>query len=317
MMQFRIVALLALVAGVCGALADTLQLKDDAALTGRILAEKEGQVFVDLGFTVLAVPRTAIEQITRGSAPPAVAATSEVPAPGRLYRSRAGAITERSVREWVALLGEAVVQIRTPSSLGSGFMLTPEGHLVTNFHVIEGETQLSVEVYHVANGRLDRRVYRQIRILASNRFADLALLKIEDADAPAFATVPLGNSDALSVGQRVFAIGSPLGLERTVTEGIISTTTRQFTGDLYLQTSAQINPGNSGGPLFDLAGQVIGVINMKVTAGEGIGFAIPVNALKEFLDHRDAFAYSNENPNNPYRYLEPPARTRAPAEATR
>jgi serine protease Do len=122
--------------------------------------------------------------------------------------------------------------------------------------------------------------------------------------------VPLAGEDSMSVGDRVFAIGSPLGLERTVTEGIVSTKTRVIQGSLYLQTTAQINPGNSGGPLFNLYGEVIGVTNMKITIGEGLGFAIPADALIYFLDHRDAFAYDNENPNNAYRYLPPPGRTR-------
>ena len=138
---------------------------------------------------------------------------------------------------------------------------------------------------------------------------------IEDRDAPKFRPVMLGSTDPLAVGEHVFAIGSPLGLERTVTEGILSTKTRQIGGDLYLQTTTQINPGNSGGPLFNLAGQVIGVTNMKITAGEGLGFAIPVEAVKFFLNHRDAFAYAADNPSNPYRYLEPPSRTRLPADA--
>jgi serine protease Do len=107
----------------------------------------------------------------------------------------------------------------------------------------------------------------------------------------------------------VFAIGSPLGLERTVTEGILSTKTRQMAGDLFLQTTAQINPGNSGGPLFNFRGEVVGITNMKITFGEGLGFAIPVESVKYFLDHREAFAYSNDNPSNAYRYLEPPSRT--------
>ncbi len=295
--------------------ADTLELKDQAAVSGRILSEKPDQVFVDLGFTVLAVPRSAIQQITRAGDPALPAATAESraaePEGGKgFYQSGGRAPGDRTVRELVSRLGAAVVQVRTPGALGSGFLLNEEGFLVTNFHVIEGETQISVEVYHIVAGRLDRKLYKQVRIVSINKFQDLALLKIEDPGTPAFVVAPLGDAETLNVGQSVFAVGSPLGLERTVTEGIISTRTREFQGALYLQTSAQINPGNSGGPLFNLAGQVVGVINMKVTSGEGIGFAIPVNTLKYFLDHRDAFAYSNENPSNPYRYLDPPTRTR-------
>ena len=214
------------------------------------------------------------------------------------------------MRDLVNQLGEAVVQVRTPGGLGSGFIINDDGFLMTNFHVIEGETQISVEVYHQINGQLERKTYKEVRIVALNKFDDMALLKIEDKDAPKFKYVVLGSADALAVGERVFAIGSPLALERTVTEGILSTKTRQLQGALYLQTTAQINPGNSGGPLFNLGGEVVGVTNMKVTSGEGIGFAIPVESVRYFLDHRDAFAYANDNPSNPYHYLEPPSRTK-------
>jgi serine protease Do len=167
-----------------------------------------------------------------------------------------------------------------------------------------------VEVYRHQDGQLERKTYKDVKIIAINKFEDIALLKIDDRDAPKFSRVLLGDSDSLAVGESVFAIGSPLGLERTVTEGIVSTKTRELQGELYLQTTAQINPGNSGGPLFNMHGEVIGITNMKITFGEGLGFAIPVSAVKYFLDHRDAFAYSNDNPSNPYRYLEPPSRTR-------
>jgi serine protease Do len=217
---------------------------------------------------------------------------------------------ERNIRDLVNQLGEAVVQVRAPSGLGSGFFLNEEGFLITNFHVIEGETQISIEVYHQTAGQLERKTYKQVRIVAMNKFADLALLKIDDKGAPKFKHVQIGSADALSVGERVFAIGSPLGLERTVTEGILSTKTRQMGGDLYLQTTAQINPGNSGGPLFNLYGEVVGVTNMKITSGEGLGFAIPSEMVRFFLDHRDAFAYANDNPSNPYHYLEPPGHTK-------
>ena len=203
---------------------------------------------------------------------------------------------------------------RTPEGLGSGFIINPDGYLITNFHVTENETQLSVEVFFPKDGQLERRAFKQIKIIALNKFGDLALLRIEDQDAPKFTNVILGDADSMAVGDHVFAIGSPLGLERTVTEGILSTKTRELEGELYLQTTAQINPGNSGGPLFNMRGEVIGVTNMKITFGEGLGFAIPIEAVKYFLNHRDAFAYDNDNPSNPYRYLEPPSRTKKTAE---
>jgi len=297
--------------------ADVLHLKDDAILSGRVLAEKPDQVFLDVGYTVLAVPRSQIAKIARDEATPAsrkpkksAPALVEQPAsaaPTGFYRTGMAA-TERPVRELAGRLAEAVVQVRTPAGLGSGFILNEDGFLVTNFHVIENETQISVEVYRQNGPQLERQNYKRVRIVALNKFADLALLKIEDEGAPRFVSVPVGDSESLTVGDRVFAIGSPLGLQRTVTEGIVSTKTRPMQGDLYLQTTAQINPGNSGGPLFNLRGEVIGVTNMKITFGEGLGFAIPAETLRYFLNHRDAYAYDNDNPANPYRYLEPPRR---------
>ncbi len=301
--------------------ADTLELKDKASLTGKILSEKRDQVAIDIGYTVLVVPRNQILKVEKNEAPsrkPPTARLVKVAQPEfpqgektvGFYTDQKRALPASTVRDLVNIVGEAVVQIRTPSGLGSGFLINEDGFLLTNFHVIEGETQLTVEVYHQAGEELQRKSYKQIRIVAMNKFADLALLRIEDKDAPKFKFVSFGSADAMAVGEGVFAVGSPLGLERTVTEGILSTKTRQLAGELYLQTTAQINPGNSGGPLFNLRGEVVGITNMKITFGEGLGFAIPIESVKYFLDHRDAFAYSNENPGNAYRYLEPPSRTR-------
>jgi serine protease Do len=323
-MTFALAILLA--AGARHALADVVELKDQAAITGKVLAEKRDSIVVDVGYTALVIPRNAVTKISVGTTEtppktkPGEAKSSPAPKTGSpetrpvvesnqdFYHVGTKSDPERNVRDLVNKLGEAVVQVRTPGGLGSGFFINEDGFLMTNFHVIEGETQISVEVYHQRNGQLERRTYKQVRIVAMNKFADLALLKIEDQDAPKFKYVQIGSADALAVGERVFAIGSPLGLERTVTEGILSTKTRQLGGDLYMQTTAQINPGNSGGPLFNLNGEVVGVTNMKITSGEGLGFAIPAEMVRQFLDHRDAFAYSNDNPSNPYRYLEPPGR---------
>ncbi len=311
----------------CGLLslsADTIQLKEKAAVIGKIIADKKDQVVVDIGYTVVVIPKNQIAKIITSDEAPSPKTTATAPktekpqapataptTPGKsgFYSTATKALPLRNVRDLVDELGEAVVQVRTPGGLGSGFIINEDGFLITNFHVIEGETQISVEVYHQTGGQLDRKVYKEVRIIAINKFQDMALLKIDDKAAPKFSKVLLGDSDALAVGERVFAIGSPLGLERTVTEGILSTSTRQIQGELYLQTTAQINPGNSGGPLFNMAGEVVGVTNMKITFGEGLGFAIPITSVKFFLEHRDAFAYSTDNPSNPYRYLEPPSRT--------
>lgn len=291
--------------------ADTVQLKNQASVTGKILAEKSDAVVVDVGYTVLVIPRSAVTKISKANEILEKTSTDssmlDVLSP-QFYSMGSVNAPMREVSTLVKQIGEAVVQVRTPSGLGSGFFINADGYLITNFHVIEGETEISVEVYRQDDGQLSRDVYKNVRIVAINKFHDLALLHIEDKGAPKFKYVTLGSSDALSVGDSVFAIGSPMGLERTVTQGIISTKTRELEGQLYLQTSAQINPGNSGGPLFNLAGQVVGVTNMKITFGEGLGFAIPVELVKSFLDHRDAFAYSSDNPNNPYRYLTPPSR---------
>jgi serine protease Do len=330
-MKIRLVSSLLVTTFVVAGYAATIELRDKAAVSGNILTEKRDAVFVDVGYTVLTVPRSQIVRVikdeelaaqqaaknkensktTKQTSAATVAKKVEptkATAKEDLYTVSLTPPPEKSVRELVNQLGEAVVQVRTPGGLGSGFFLNEDGYLITNFHVIEGETQISIEVYAQRNGQLERSIYKQVRIVSMNKFGDVALLKVEDKDAPKFSFVTLGDADSLFVGERVFAIGSPLGLERTVTEGIVSTKTRQMQGELYLQTTAQINPGNSGGPLFNMRGEAIGVTNMKVQFGEGIGFAIPIDVVKRFLNHRDAYAYDNDNPSSAYRYLAPPSR---------
>lgn len=306
--------------GAASAAHDQVQLKEKGAINGTILAEKKDQIVIDVGYTVLVIPRDRVSRILR-AADAVVNGTGAVKGqPNRplethleFYRKGETETAQSTVKELVNQLGEAVTQVRTPGGLGSGFIINEEGYLITNFHVIEGETQISIEVYQKQKGQLERKSYKDVRIIAIDRFADLALLKIDDEEAPRFKHVPVGSTDPLGVGEKVFAIGSPLGLERTVTEGIVSTKTRQMQGRLYLQTSTQINPGNSGGPLFNLAGEVVGVTNMKMTFSEGLAFAIPSEQVKYFLDHRDAYAYDSDNPSNAYRYLPPPSRPRKPA----
>ena len=206
-------------------------------------------------------------------------------------------------------LGEAVVMIRTPMGLGSGFIIHPDGYVVTNDHVVAGERVISVTQFRKDENELIKENYNNVRIVATGGNIDLALLKIEgQPKGKIFSSVPLGNSGELSQGERVFAIGSPLGLERSVSEGIVSLRNRIIQSRLHIQTTAEISPGNSGGPLFNYRGQVVGVNNMKVVSSgaEGLGFSIHVRQLKTFLENRDAFAFDPRNPNAGYRYTVPP-----------
>jgi len=216
---------------------------------------------------------------------------------------------DQPIREWIGRLGEAVALVQTPTGLGSGFVINGDGYIVTNDHVIAGEHRISVTIFKDGDRELSKVTYDDVRIVATSSELDLALLKVEPASDDPFHSVALAAaSSGVFEGQTVFAIGSPLGLDRTVSEGIISVANRVISGRLYLQTTTQINPGNSGGPLFNLRGEVVGVNNMKIAAvgAEGLGFSISADVVKSFLDNRDAYAFDPRNPNTGFRYLSPP-----------
>lgn len=284
---------------------ETIYLRDGSLIQGEILKRRADDIVVDLGFTVVTIPAEEIEKI--------VAAEEEQPAEGPavtggdLFRV-APRQPEQTVRENVDRCGEAVVQVRTSIGLGSGFIIHSEGYVVTNHHVIAGEHKITVTMFEQGDRELRRVQFDDVRIVAINPHSDLALLKIEGADGRELPTVPLGDSSRLGQGQTVFSIGSPLGLDRSVSQGIVSLKNRPLGGHIFIQSTTPINPGNSGGPLFNLRGEVIGINNMKVTAEgiEGLGFGIPSNILIEFLKNRDAFAFDARSPNAGFRYNEPP-----------
>ena len=194
---------------------------------------------------------------------------------------------------------------------GSGVIVDSKGYIVTNAHVVDKAERIRVKLMSDP-----ATVTYEATVIGADKETDLAVIKIDAKKS--LPAAKMGNSDGMQVGDWVLAIGSPFGLEETVTAGIVSARgrsivpQRQFQS--FIQTDAAINPGNSGGPLVNMSGEVIGVTNMKITFGEGLGFAIPIESVKYFLDHREAFAYSNENPGNAYRYLEPPSRTRKAVE---
>lgn len=171
-------------------------------------------------------------------------------------------------------------------STGSGVILTPDGYIVTNNHVVQGARK--IEVRFATETRANSRESTVLaKLVGTDRESDLAVIKVERADLPVLA---LGNSDELKQGQLVMAFGNPLGLEGSASMGIVSSVARRLHAEdamVYIQTDAPINPGNSGGPLVDTQGRVVGINTLIFTqsgGSEGIGFAIPSNAVKNVYE---------------------------------
>ncbi len=165
---------------------------------------------------------------------------------------------------------------RTERSLGTGFIISADGYILTNDHVVESADEIKVKL---SDGR---EFNGEVRGLDPK--LDLALIKIEAGENLPIAR--LGESDSIKIGEWVMAIGNPFGLEQTVTVGIVSAKGRVIGAgpyDDFIQTDASINPGNSGGPLFNMQGEVVGINTAIVAGGQGIGFAIPVNMAKQII----------------------------------
>lgn len=159
---------------------------------------------------------------------------------------------------------------------GSGVIVSPEGHIVTNLHVVASAAALEVQL---GDGRS-----LPAGIVGADPLSDIAILKIDATD---LKYLPFGDSDAVNVGQMVFAVGNPLGLHETVTQGIISAKGRRAQSEAaneFFQTDAAINPGNSGGPLVNLRGEIIGINNSVSLQGQGIGFSIPSNTVRHVFE---------------------------------
>ena len=288
-----------------GASGDVITLKSGQKIEAPVLKETDDAVFLDVGVDVLRVPIERIASRAKNAAK-AAAAKARI-SKNRVYAT--GRMPAKPIKELARDFGAAVVLVQTPSGLGSGFIVNERGLCVTNYHVVEKETRIAVVIFdRDKDGKFTRTRIDKVKILALNPFFDLALLEIPRAKNQLFKTVVITGAHDHREGDEVFAIGNPLGLERSVSRGIVSTRNRNFSGLAYIQMTAQINPGNSGGPLFNSRGEVIGVTNMGIPAGEGLGFAIPSVYVKHFLDNNDAWAFDKDNPNTGFRYQDAPRR---------
>jgi len=180
----------------------------------------------------------------------------------------------QSPAEIAARATPAIVTVRAGDSLGTGFLVRKDGWVATNFHVVRGATEITVVLG-------DHREFPVVEIMNANRLHDLVILRIDARDLPVLS---LSDSDRVRPGDSVLAIGHPLGLEDTVSNGLISAVREVHAGLRVLQISAPIAPGSSGGPLFNDRGQVIGVATAVSTRGQNLNFGLPSNYVSELVN---------------------------------
>ena len=201
-----------------------------------------------------------------------------------------------------------MVMVRTPTGLGSGFLIHQDGYFVTNDHVIAGESQISVTQYRTTGKELTKINYDFVKIIATGGNLDLAIAQNRSQTKRRKISFrhPWFLSQIKS-RRKGFRHWKSTWIGKKCFRRNCQSAKPIISDRLHVQTTAEISPGNSGGPLFNYRGQVVGVNNMKVVAqgAEGLGFAIPVDTLKNFLLNRDAYAFDPLNPNAGFRYASP------------
>ncbi len=209
--------------------ADTVKLRSGSVIQGAILKQTDRRIWIDIGAAVLDIDMEQVESLKRDDAAPALQSDSK-----QLY-STAKDLPTLPPKELSKNLGPAVIKVSTPAGLGSGVIISPEGYAITNAHVIQGERALRATIWvPQPDGSLKRMDIDDVAIEAVNNSLDLALIKLKHPDGKPFVVAPVEADENIEAGQRVFAIGNPLGLERTLTEGVVSVPAMQLEGRTFI-----------------------------------------------------------------------------------
>jgi S1-C subfamily serine protease len=283
-----------------------LKYNGTAFLTGLAAAALVVVVLVAAGVVPTRVERTKVKtqaattslattSATSGQASTtATALTTTTLTPPQIYKKYAAGVVEvLATFSITADQGPFGPSSATVQALGSGFVASTDGYILTNAHVVSenGTKASSVTVAFKGTGTTTRKV--AATIVGIDESSDVAVLKVDPVASPALVTIPLGDSSTVQVGETVVAIGNPLGYDFSLTEGIVSATSRELTAPNGatiangVQTDAAINKGNSGGPLIDSTGHVIGINEQIATesgGNEGLGFALPINTAAGVLE---------------------------------
>ncbi|MDD7986706.1 trypsin-like peptidase domain-containing protein [Lentisphaera marina] len=293
----------------CLALADSAKkervtLKNGSVISTKILKEYDSNIIIDVGSDLVKIDKKDIHsrELIKDKNEEVVEA-DEI---NDIYTIGRRAVAP--VKELVDRVNESVVMVKTPRGLGSGVIISDSGYLLTNYHVVERETQITVTLYKKTQTAFEKIELKKVKIIALHPYRDIALLKLdlEEEKGLSLKAASFSPDFKIDPGNMIFAIGSPLGLERTVTQGIVSSNMRNLGQLRFIQTDTAINPGNSGGPMFNANGEVVGLVCAGSAQFQGLGFAIPMTDIINFLTHRSAYLYDESQPQNGIHYHQPP-----------
>lgn len=297
------------------------RLQGGGELVGVMVKETPMEVFVDIGPSIIGVPRGSVlerlrlGEIQESTTGAGIGTGVYDPETGTLvFRSRADDSRMLSQQEILENVKRSVVLVSNPGGLGTGWIVDNNGRLVTNHHVVGTETYQSVTLFVKQGNQWEKKKIDDCKVEAFSSLLDIAIVQLNmdkvrelNIDLAPLSIAPPG---ALQPGDVVYAVGNPgMGrfvLDHTISEGIASSLARNFGDVLYLQTTAAVNPGNSGGPLVNQRGEVVGLITLKAIFQEGVAFALPVDYIHHFLANSNAYAVGERNENTGFRYLPPP-----------
>jgi serine protease Do len=288
---------------------------------GSLVKETPRSFYIDIGPTVIDVPRdSVVDQVSLAQrdetvdSPLGLGSGVFDPSTGSVIfsagQARGRLLSQREVLENVK---RSVVLVSNPRGLGTGWVVSEDGRIVTNQHVVGRELFQTITIFVKNGDQWERRRIENCRVHSYSDLLDIAIVQL-DMDRVRELGITLNPltvapPGSLESGDAVYAVGNPgmgfMVLDHTVSEGIVSSLARNFNDVVYLQTTAAVNPGNSGGPLVNTRGEVVGLITLKAMFQEGVAFALPVDYIHQYLRYSEAFAVSELYRNQGFRYHRP------------
>ena len=275
-----------------------IKLKNGDSIQAKITKETNKNIFLLFNKQPLKINKNLIKKLTRNI-------NYQKPAKKNSVYTLMDKRHLSNEEDFLRKISQSVVLVKHPEALGSGVIISEQGYVLTNFHVIQHAEKVDITLFEKKGKKFKETTFNNVKIIAFNPLRDLALLKI-DPKTPSkkFPYSPIAKHANLKSGDEVFAMGNPLGLKQTLTKGIVSSTNRNTLGQRFIQIDAPINPGNSGGPLFNKYGLIVGINTIKLN-GDDIGLSIPREDIIYFLDFHSSFLLKSTHTISGIRYHKP------------